>query len=136
MDNLTPICPYCGQWSAKVGGAHIYPHRHDLHGMTFYACDPCGAWVGCHGTGTQPLGRLANAELRKAKQEAHRWFDQLWRDGYFTSRGAAYAWLAGELGVDGRDCHIGMFDVETCRRVADLAFNRMTVSSLPIALFG
>ena len=104
-----------------VGGKEIYPHRPDLYSLNFYQCKPCGAYVGCHktGDGKQPLGRLANAELRAAKSAAHAAFDPMWKDGK-KKRGSAYAWLADALGIDKRDCHIGMFDVETCRRVVEI----------------
>lgn len=125
MQGLTPMCPYCGEFSAKVDGTRVYPHRPDLAHKTFFVCDPCDARVGCHPGTSMPLGRLADAELRRAKSHAHAMFDQLWRDGVFHSRGSAYKWLASELGIDGGDCHIGMFDVETCKRVAQLSTQRL-----------
>lgn len=73
--------------------------------------------------GTQPLGRLAGARLRKAKSQAHAAFDPLWRDGEMD-RNQAYAWLAGELGIEPEDCHIGEFDVDTCKRVVALVIQR------------
>jgi hypothetical protein len=113
------ICPYCERPAHLVTGETIYPHRRDLWQKWFWLCDPCKAYVGCHKEGTKPLGRLANAELRAAKQEAHAAFDPLWqffppREG---ERSRAYKWLADHLGISKRDCHIGEFDVETCRRV-------------------
>lgn len=109
-------CPYCGDVAAFVTGAVIYPHRRDLYARMFYHCLPCQAWVGTHKGTTKPLGRLANAELRRAKIDAHAAFDAKWRRiGW--KRGAAYRWLANALGISGRSCHIGMFDVDLCRRV-------------------
>lgn len=32
-------------------------------------------------------------------------------------RGAAYGWLAEQLGIEKRACHIGMFDVDQCAAV-------------------
>lgn len=74
-------CDYCGRPARLVGGAEVYPHRPDLSSKRFWLCRPCDAWVGCHpkaeprrgglGDGTVPLGRLANADLRRAKQRAH-----------------------------------------------------------------
>lgn len=116
MKGITPICPYCKTFSKKVTGKEIYPHRKDLYKMTFYSCTPCKAYIGCHGTSENPLGRLANQELRKAKNSAHREFDRLWKFGDMK-RKDAYKWLAKTLGIDGSDCHIGMFDVSTCKDV-------------------
>ena len=35
-------------------------------------------------------------------------------------RQAAYAKLANALGISGKDCHIGMFDAATCKRVVEI----------------
>lgn len=122
-----PICPYCNQISELVKGDAIYPHREDLAGKDFYRCQPCRAWVGCHRGTLVPLGRLANAELRRAKGAAHAAFDRLWRQkmqrdrcSKRVARGAGYAWLARELSIDPAACHIGMMDVAACNRVTEL----------------
>lgn len=114
----TPICPYCNRPAELVKGKKIYPHRPDLFELNFWRCEPCSAHVGCHrnGDGKQPLGRLANAELRMWKSNAHAVFDVLWKEGGM-SRSQAYAKLAGALGIDKSQCHIGMFHVEQCKRV-------------------
>ena len=117
-----PKCPYCTGPSELVTGQVIYPHRPDLFTKWFYQCAPCGAYVGCHptGTGKSPLGRLANAELRRAKSDAHAAFDPLWRNGNM-SRHKAYKFLAREMGVPADKAHIGMFDVAQCKRVVQIA---------------
>lgn len=117
------VCPYCDQPAELVGGDVIYPHRHDLAHKKFWLCRPCNAYVGCHahGDGSHPLGRLANAELRAAKQSVHRVFDPLWQDAPSNGmRRRAYRWLAGHLGMNVKHCHIGHFDVETCNRAAQI----------------
>lgn len=114
----TVTCDYCGNAARLVTGGVIYPHRSDLNQKHFYQCKPCGAHVGCHPGTTAALGRLADAELRRAKSAAHAAFDPLWQaKGRRLTRSAAYAWLARELGIKPADCHIGMFDVATCNRV-------------------
>lgn len=118
------ICDYCGQPAPLITGKELYPHRPDLWEKRFYRCDPCDAHVGCHppatargggiGDGSVPLGRLANAELRRVRSAAHAAFDPIWqRQG--MSRRDAYLWLAQELGIDPQECHIGMFDLDQCR---------------------
>ncbi len=119
-----PTCPYCQKPAELVTGAVIYPHRRDLAKQKFWECRPCSAWVGCHlpgngqGDGTTPLGRLANAELRQAKQRAHAAFDPLWRERRMTRR-QAYAWLAEAMGMPVAEVHIGAFDVGQCRQVVE-----------------
>lgn len=122
-------CPYCGDQAKLVTGAVIYSHRPDLHEKKFWQCAPCGAYVGCHkpnkghGDGTRPLGRLANAELRAAKISAHACFDPIWVMGEMA-RAQAYKWLASGLGIETKNCHIGMFDVEMCKKVVALCKGR------------
>lgn len=75
--------------------------------------------MGCHPGTNKPLGRLADAQLRAAKKGAHRVFDKLWKNGPWK-RKEAYAWLADQLGVKRKDCHIGEFDVDMCMKVIEI----------------
>lgn len=102
-----------------VKGEVIYPHRRDLYEKPFYLCAPCDAYVGCHPGTINPLGRLANAELRRAKKAAHAAFDPKWREGGMK-RQQAYKWLSEQLGITREECHIGMMDVDLCRRVVEV----------------
>ena len=112
-------CPYCGAKTKLVGGDVIYPHRPDLSKKKFWQCEPCHAYVGCHPGTEEPLGRLADAKLRKAKMAAHQAFDPLWREGS-KRRSEAYIWLAVQLDIPPSQCHIGMFDVVLCERVVEV----------------
>jgi hypothetical protein len=100
-----------------VGGLAIYPHRQDLAAKKFWQCEPCDAYVGTHKDSPKhaPLGRLANAELRRLKMDVHAAFDPLWKSGQ-VSRSATYLWLAEAIGVALPECHIGMFDEDRCLR--------------------
>lgn len=109
-----PTCPYCNATAVLIDSIEIY--RTQSFGMV-WACLPCDAWVGCHKRSkNKPKGRLANRALRDAKIRAHAAFDPIWKSG-MMKRGSAYGWLADQLGVDGKDCHIGMFDEDQCQRV-------------------
>lgn len=123
------VCPYCNSEAMFVKGDKIYPNRPDLFGLNFWYCDNGheAAYVGCHKTntrllltGAEPLGRLADKELRLWKSNAHAVFDPLWKNGKFKSRRRAYNWLADKMKIDVKDAHIGMFDVEQCKRVVQL----------------
>lgn len=120
-------CPYCRRPACLTGGTSIYPLRPDLAAKWFYVCWSCDAWVGCHDGTQKPLGRLADHELRRAKMAVHEVFDPLWqakmeRDkcSKHEARGAAYKWLAQQLGISVEDCHVGMFDVATCKRAIEI----------------
>ena len=127
--NDPPTCPYCGGTAKLVPGTSIDPHRPDLAPRKFWSCKPCEAYVGVHRNSPRmvPLGRLADAELRREKRRAHAAFDPLWlrkmtRDECSPgeARSAGYKWLARELGIPPRECHIGWMDAETCRRVVEI----------------
>lgn len=122
---MSPICDYCGERSRLVTGKTVYPHIPRLHDKPIYACMPCRAWVGCHPGGTQPLGRLANGELRKLKMAAHDAFDPLWKDGPMK-RKEAYGWLSKKLGIPVEETHIGMFDADQCRKVVEVCLTPPT----------
>lgn len=125
------FCDYCHQEAELVTSAEIY-HGVD-YGTMCYRCVPCGAHVGCHKGTTEPLGRLANAELRIWKRKVHALFDPLWnkklevrrqqRGSFYPkaqARGSMYYWLARKLNIPREHCHIGMFDVETCKRAVSI----------------
>ena len=118
-----PICPHCGKESVAVTGRDIYPHLHELYDKVFYQCKPCDAYIGCHPGTNKPLGGLANAELRKARTEAHRVFDPMWRSRKMTRR-QAYDWLSKKIGLKIDECHVGMFDVKMCERVIQVCRGR------------
>lgn len=141
--NHAPHCPYCNKSARLVGGSVIYPDRKNLHGLKFWMCAPCQAWVGCHredawtmvanqkvfSDGTLPLGRLANAELRMAKMKAHEAFDPIWKREQGVSRSEAYTWLRVMLGMHRDVCHIGEFDVAECEAVVRACLARQKESN-------
>lgn len=129
-----PICPYCERPAILRDSECVYNRSYGM----IWICVQCQAWVGVHKGTTKPLGRLANKELRDWKIKAHAVFDPLWEAKYkhrlaggasksgrpggahykkAYARGSAYKWLAGEMGIDSKQCHIGMFDVEQCKQV-------------------
>ncbi len=118
------ICLYCGKRAELVNGATVYPHIEILHAKMFYLCSPCDAYVGCHPGTNKPLGVLANAETRKARSEAHKYFDALWRNVAIGRRAEyrrmTYEWLAEKLGINRPDCHIAHFDIAMCARVVSI----------------
>ena len=135
---MRPLCSYCSLPAQLVNGNVLYPHRDDLGHKLFWQCAPCDAYVGCHppagpdglggqGDGTVPLGRLANAELRRAKNAAHAAFDPLWRSGRLK-RHQAYGWLAKQMGLNKSRCHIGEFDLVQCKQVLEVVATKHQTS--------
>lgn len=125
-------CPYCGEIANLESSKKVY-HGKDFGLMYICSSYPaCDAYVGVHKGSCKPLGRLANYELRRWKNKAHAAFDPLWRvsldeklrDGHSRSyiRNKAYKWLAKQLDIETKDCHIGMFDIYMCKRVVEICW--------------
>lgn len=105
-------CGYCSAPTILVDSAEVY------HGRSFgpiWRCRSCNAHVGVHKGTHNALGRVAKADLRKAKMAFHDAFDPLWRSGKWN-RNALYAELAKRMDIDGKFCHGGMFDVRQCQQ--------------------
>jgi ssDNA-binding Zn-finger/Zn-ribbon topoisomerase 1 len=114
-------CPYCGAKAKLVDSIAIYKTR--SYGM-LYVCTNypnCDAYVGCHPNTIQPLGRLADHNLRIRKHNAHSIFDTLWKGNKrIMTRTKAYEWLSSELNIPIEECHIGMFDITQCKKVVEV----------------
>ncbi len=112
--HATPLrCPYCGGHARLRSSAVVYRRTFGY----VYLCEHyprCDAYVGCHPGTTRPLGRLADAALRRWKRRAHAAFDPLWRSGRMTRRDA-YRVLQHLMGLDETRAHIGQFDIDQCR---------------------
>lgn len=117
------ICPYCKSSTEVVSETDVYGREYKGRAMircrNYMVCD---AYVGTHDNG-EPLGRLANKELRNAKKKAHSYFDPIWQEKYMD-RTKLYEDLADYLGLPDKYTHIGMFNKKTCDRVIQWSIKR------------
>ena len=117
---MSVTCPYCERLAEFIDDSSEFYYGRDFGPL--YVCRKCDARVGCHDGSRQPLGRLANEELREAKMLVHAVFDPYWKgNGAKRShrgrrRRDAYKRLADTMGMPVQECHIGMFDVAQCER--------------------
>ena len=82
-------------------GLEVYPHHEHLHYMTFWVCDDCHNYVGCHAKTddpTKPLGCIPTKDMRRARSKLHALIDPVWQRGKLT-RGRVYKIMAKEMGV-------------------------------------
>lgn len=115
------ICDYCGTAAEFVDSSVVYGRSYGM----IYLCPKCGAYVGVHKGTDKPLGRLADEDLRRWKKSAHAAFDPLWQFGEFRGRrNAAYRWLSEQMGLPVEQTHIGMFDIEQCKQVIQIIYER------------
>lgn len=114
------VCPYCKSSTKRVKQDVIYGQRfNDKDVICCVNYPKCDSYVGTHTDG-RPLGRLADADLRLLKKDAHYYFDKLWKDK-LLKRNVAYKLLAEHIGLPRNYTHIGWFKAETCRMVISWA---------------
>ena len=110
------LCPYCDSSTETTTETEIYGREYK--GRSIIKCTNypnCDAYVGTHEDG-EPLGRLADKELRNAKRNAHDSFDRIWKEK-LVNRSALYKQLSEHLNIPAQYTHIGMFSKKTCLRV-------------------
>lgn len=92
-------CVQCNETtnSNKVSGEQIYPHRQDLHKLSFYQCPACLNYVGTHKNSLAPLGVIPTPELRRIRQDIHALIDPIWQKRIAT-REQVYTWMSGYVG--------------------------------------
>ena len=118
------ICRYCGSPVVYTSNAEIYGKEYGTGKC--YLCRNCRAFVGVHPGTDTPLGTLANEELREWRKEAHFWFDRIWKKPTrITTRYNAYGYLAKKMGLPREETHIGMFEIEQCKKVIEFSKEKM-----------
>lgn len=125
-------CTYCRSGVELVSADVVYPNRPELADRKIWRCTSCDAYVGCHkrgarvigrggvqilSDGTLPMGSLANHDLRAARIETHRMFDELWRPPARMSRSDAYAWMARTLSIATEEAHVASLTYDECVKV-------------------
>lgn len=95
-------CQYCGAVAVLRPASEIYgdEKRTDM----LYVCGhypACNAYVAVHPGTLEPMGPLANGDLRHLRIRAHRTFDQIWQrrimsrqSAYGTTVNNVNAWIA------------------------------------------
>ena len=104
-------CPYCGSLATLRPASVIHGLSDISAGTYLYVCrrwPACDAYVTADRRTKQPLGTLANGDLRHKRIQAHRAFDRLWRSGLMSKR-EAYQWMQTEFGLHKDQAHIAQF---------------------------
>lgn len=109
------LCPVDGKPAPWVENKEKYGRNYGKSYMAYY-CKEHDTYVGCHNNTRQPLGTMADDELRKLRMAVHAKIDPLWRSGQYK-RKHIYKWLSKKLGYQ---YHTGESTKETCREVLAL----------------
>jgi hypothetical protein len=121
------FCPYCGCETKLVEGDEVYPNwtketpRPKFLDKKYYVCiKNSDHYVGTYSDNITSLGRVADKELRRLKNEGHNTFDPLWKEKtYFKNQGEAYKWLSKKMNLPLEHTHFGMFTVEQCKKAIE-----------------
>ena len=114
-------CPECGS-EMILRQTNKFKYKNG-EPRKFYGCSKWPNCKGTHGADPQgnPLGIPGDHETKKMRIKAHDIFESLWKTkSTFLTKGEAYNWLAGRMGIANIDCHIGRFDKEQCEKVIKL----------------
>ena len=99
------ICNICGSAEVNiVSNSVIYGKEYGKYPYV-YLCSNCQAYVGVH-PNNQPLGLLADLEMRILRQRCHNLFDKTWKDN--KERSVRYCELAEKMGIG--VCHFSWMD--------------------------
>lgn len=133
LKKRTIHCPYCGAKATLHPSRYVYGDTAKTNGFV-YVCDRyprCDAYVSAHRKSRQPMGTLADRDLRNKRIQAHKAFDRMWKSGHMK-KWQAYKWMQGVLDLDERQAHIAMFSEYMCDQlisVCNRAYSNMKMVS-------
>lgn len=116
MKKYNMKCPYCGTKAILRPANFIHGKNESSYGKHLYVCanwPACDAYVAVHHASKQPMGTLANGDLRHKRLVAHRELNAF-RKISGMSKWAVYVWLAAKLGLTSEEAHIGLFTEDMC----------------------
>jgi len=112
--------PYCGQCGSRMVLKETSRYQYaDGTNRKFWGCvryPECSGTVGSNANG-KALGIPGSGPTKKYRIEAHKALERRLRGsakGIF--RGDLYRTLAKEMKIDPQECHIGMFNIEQCKK--------------------
>lgn len=116
------LCDTCGKTARLVHDIELYG-RPVLDWPFHWWCPNCYAHINCKPGTDIPVKAMDSIAVKEARRQAHRHFDRLWRTK--PERTKAYSWLARQMNMSPKECHIGMFTIDQCKDVIRLAKERL-----------
>ena len=109
-------CPYCNKEAEWVENKEVYGKNYGRSFM-IWLCKSCDAYVGCHNNTKEPLGTIANKELREYRKKAKEMFinkrlNGNWRNKKLRTDG--YVFLKE---LFNKDFHFGESTIDDCKLV-------------------
>lgn len=122
MKKQPVTCPYCNAAARLRPASEVHRNPNNSQAKWLYVCSNwprCDAYVSAHNHNKEPMGTLANGELRNKRIMAHKALEK-YRKLTHMNRSAAYMWLLSKLDVAQTQNHIAKFSDGTCDRVISL----------------
>lgn len=123
--NKNIYCPYCGSIAVLRRADEIYKNPPDkMEDRMLLVCKnypECDSYIKADKDGN-PIGVMANKELRHLRLIAHNYFDEIFKNN-ILSRSDAYKLLSDKLGTPLKETHISNFDEYRCKVVIKIAKN-------------
>lgn len=115
-------CPYCGAYAMRRPASVVYGESALKGDGYLYVCSrwpACDAYVSAHLKSGQPMGTLANGDLRHLRILAHRALEGFQRRNRME-KWESYLWLQDRLGLTEEQTHIAMFSEYLCGQVIEV----------------
>lgn len=112
-------CPYCGAPAIYRPASMVHGNNTWQKGTHLYVCSQwpdCDSYVTAHKSSHQPMGSLANKNLRHKRIQAHQALEEL-RQTRHMETWAVYVWIQMKLKLTPDKAHIGMFSEDMCDRL-------------------
>ena len=125
-------CPYCGAPAFCRPASMVHGKNTWQKGTHLYVCSrwpDCDSYVTAHKNTLQPMGSLANKNLRYKRILAHEALEEL-RQIRHMETWAVYVWLQMKLELTPDKAHIGMFSEEMCDHLISIC--RESMQSSPV----
>ncbi len=120
----TVRCPYCGAQAKLRPATAVYGDATINKDTYVYLCDrypKCDSYVYAHPQSKEPMGTLANGDLRHKRILAHRAINKLCKSKKMTER-EVYKFLGYQLGIPFEMTHIASFGEYMCGRVVQVCY--------------
>lgn len=111
-------CQYCGAKAVLRDGKYVHGDL-AFPGEKLWVCShypKCDSYVTAYDGTNRPPGILANAALRRKRQQTHNILCKLWKERIMTKR-EAYQWLRFKFGLSEAQAHIDRFLEYSCDEV-------------------